>query len=229
MRRSEVHGTVVVGPPGPPAIRGAVRLIAAGPALAVVARWRAELAILERRSPGSDAVVTLADCVKELTAAIHAGHDLLIPAGKGTGYALNQAPGTDTARSATREGRKLIYSVRSGDTLWDIARRHDVELDHLAQWNSLSPRDPLRVGQRLSIWQTADRADDNLDAPRPASTTKRIKYVVRKGDSLARISQRFNVKISELRDWNSLRTNDYLQPGQKLTLYIAVTTLTENI
>jgi membrane-bound lytic murein transglycosylase D len=53
--------------------------------------------------------------------------------------------------------------------------------------------------------------------------------VVRKGDSLARISQRFNVKISELRDWNSLRTSDYLQPGQKLTLYIAVTTLTENI
>jgi membrane-bound lytic murein transglycosylase D len=116
--------------------------------------------------------------------------------------------------------------VRSGDTLWDIARRHDVELDHLAQWNSLSPRDPLRVGQRLSIWQAAD---DDLNAEHPANTTKRIKYVVRKGDSLARISQRFNVKISELRDWNSLRTNDYLQPGQKLTLYIAVTTLTENI
>jgi membrane-bound lytic murein transglycosylase D len=162
--------------------------------------------------------------------AIHAGHDLLIPAGKGgTGYALNPGPGGDTARGTAREGRKLVYSVRSGDTLWDIARRHDVELDHLAQWNSLSPRDPLRVGQRLSIWQTADRADDNLDAPHPANTTKRIKYVVRKGDSLARISQRFNVKISELRDWNSLRANDYLQPGQKLTLYIAVTTLTENI
>jgi membrane-bound lytic murein transglycosylase D len=159
--------------------------------------------------------------------AIRAGHDLLIPTTKGgAGYALNQATGGDTTRGAARAGRKLIYSVRSGDTLWDIARRHDVELDHLAQWNSLSPRDPLRVGQRLSIWQAAD---DDLNAEHPANTTKRIKYVVRKGDSLARISQRFNVKISELRDWNSLRTNDYLQPGQKLTLYIAVTTLTENI
>jgi membrane-bound lytic murein transglycosylase D len=53
--------------------------------------------------------------------------------------------------------------------------------------------------------------------------------VVRKGDSLARISQRFNVKVSELRDWNSLRNNEYLRPGQRLTLFVDVINQTENI
>lgn len=54
------------------------RLIAADAALTLVERWRTELAVLRRRSPTSDAVRTLADCVDELSAAITAGHELTI-------------------------------------------------------------------------------------------------------------------------------------------------------
>ena len=54
------------------------RLIAADAALTLVERWRSELAVLRRRSPTSDAVSTLADCVDELSAAITAGHELTI-------------------------------------------------------------------------------------------------------------------------------------------------------
>jgi hypothetical protein len=54
------------------------RLIAADAALTLVERWRTELGVLQRRSPTSDAVKTLADCLQELTAAITAGHDMTI-------------------------------------------------------------------------------------------------------------------------------------------------------
>ena len=54
------------------------RLIAADAALTLVEHWRTELAVLRRRSPTSDAVRTLADCVDELSAAITAGHELTI-------------------------------------------------------------------------------------------------------------------------------------------------------
>lgn len=162
---------------------------------------------------------------------IRAGHALLIPA---SARSLSvSAPGLDargqTAQTGPRTGGKFVYAVRSGDTLWNIARRHDVELKHLAQWNGISPRDPLRIGQRLTIWRDSGAAAGLNAQPPLGNTTQRINYVVRKGDSLARISQRFNVKVSELRDWNSLRKNQHLQPGQKLTLYIDVIHQTENI
>ncbi|MCZ6458665.1 MAG: LysM domain-containing protein, partial [Gammaproteobacteria bacterium] len=45
---------------------------------------------------------------------------------------------------------------------------------------------------------------------------------VRKGDSLAKIAQKFNVDIGEIAAWNRLNTRDYLQPGQSLMLYVNV-------
>jgi membrane-bound lytic murein transglycosylase D len=50
-----------------------------------------------------------------------------------------------------------------------------------------------------------------------------VKYRVRKGDSLARIAQKFSVSISKLRSWNDLPKDKHLQPGQQLTLYVDIT------
>jgi len=86
----------------------------------------------------------------------------------------------------------------------------------------MATRDVLKPGQKLVIWHSGGSIG-NL------ATTQRINYIVRNGDSLSRISQRFNVKISELRRWNSLQKNKYLQPGQRLTLYVDVTQQAENI
>ncbi|HED16746.1 MAG TPA: LysM domain-containing protein, partial [Gammaproteobacteria bacterium] len=52
---------------------------------------------------------------------------------------------------------------------------------------------------------------------------RRIRYVVRRGDSLARIAQRFRVSISQLVKWNKLNPKRYLKPGQRLTMYVDVT------
>ena len=46
---------------------------------------------------------------------------------------------------------------------------------------------------------------------------------MRRGDSLARISQKFKVSINQLKDWNQLDTKKYLQPGQRLVMYVDVT------
>ena len=49
------------------------RLIVADAAITLVERWKSKLAVLRRRSPASEAVKTLADCVQELVDAISAG------------------------------------------------------------------------------------------------------------------------------------------------------------
>ena len=54
---------------------GSPTLIIAGPALALVRQWEAELTVLHRRSPSSDAAMTLTTCLRELVEAIKAGRD----------------------------------------------------------------------------------------------------------------------------------------------------------
>ena len=58
----------------------------------------------------------------------------------------------DVARIADAAGR---YTVRSGDSLWTIARRFGVSVTSLLQWNALPTRHVLRPGQ--SLWIVAPR------------------------------------------------------------------------
>jgi membrane-bound lytic murein transglycosylase D len=114
-----------------------------------------------------------------------------------------------------RKGHQITHTVRSGDTLWDIARKYNTSTRQLAKWNGMAPKDMLHPGKKLVVW--VDANSDKVD-----SVTRRVTYTVRRGDSLARIANRFNVKVSQLRKWNNLEGQKYLQPGQKLTVIVDV-------
>ena len=82
----------------------------------------------------------------------------------------------------------------------------------------------LKLGQRLVIWSKSRNLASRQFVSLPHSVTQQqVHYRVRKGDSLARIAQKFSVTVSKLRRWNSLKKGKYLQPGQRLTLYVDVT------
>jgi len=81
----------------------------------------------------------------------------------------------------------------------------------------MAPGDPLKAGQTLVIWSKKAQ-------PNKREVIRKVNYRVRNGDSLARISQKFGVRVSDIRRWNSKQTRSkYLQPGQRLTLYVDVT------
>ncbi|MGD8311605.1 MAG: LysM peptidoglycan-binding domain-containing protein [Gammaproteobacteria bacterium] len=103
--------------------------------------------------------------------------------------------------------RKLTHEVRNGDSLWAIARRYQVTVDQVALWNKLNGKALIKPGQELVIWKGAKPAEP-------------VTYTVRKGDSLYRISRKFNVSVLQLRKWNDLPEGRYLQPGQNLKLYV---------
>jgi len=52
-------------------------------------------------------------------------------------------------------------------------------------------------------------------------------YTVKSGDSLSRIANHYNVRIEDLHRWNAIK-GKYLQPGQRLKLYINVTEQADN-
>ncbi len=83
----------------------------------------------------------------------------------------------------------------------------------------MAPGDMLHPGKSLVVW---------LEGKSANGVTKQLTYTVRNGDSLSRIANKFNVKVADISKWNSLNTKRYLQPGQKLKLYVDVTRLSSS-
>jgi membrane-bound lytic murein transglycosylase D len=156
---------------------------------------------------------------------IRAGKYLLIPVSSQSyeHYVYSAEQRKASVQNRQRKGSKRHYVVKPGDSLWKIARNHNVSYKKLAKWNGMAPGDPLKTDQMLVIWvdqtQTAELSPVDLQ---PTGTQSSLHYKVRRGDSLSRIAQRFNVSVSDLKRWNTL-SGKYLQPGQRLKLYVDVT------
>jgi membrane-bound lytic murein transglycosylase D len=152
---------------------------------------------------------------------IRAGKHLMVPVASqaGDSYKLSAAQRLSRKQNSTRDGYKTRHVVRNGDTLWELSREYQVGVRSLASWNGMAPGDPLRVGQTLVVW-TGKLSAEHLH---PGSQVRPVHYTVRKGDSLSRIANRFNVNVTDVRRWNTLPQGENLRPGQHIKLYVDVT------
>jgi membrane-bound lytic murein transglycosylase D len=112
--------------------------------------------------------------------------------------------------------RSTSYRVKGGDSLWTIARRHDVTVAQITQWNGLKKGAVIKPGQNLVIRKGAASTS-------AGKQVRTVRYTVRKGDSLFLISRKFNVSVADLRSWNGLSGKKYIQPGQNLKVRVDVT------
>ncbi|MFH4467410.1 lytic transglycosylase [Vibrio diabolicus] len=146
---------------------------------------------------------------------IRIGQYLLIPTSTkdDAKYALTAQNRLSKTQSRARGQLKLTHVVQSGESLWSIARENKVSYKSLAKWNGMGPKDPLRVGQKLVIWKDSDKG----------AVIRTVFYNVRSGDTISGIASKFKVKTNDIVKWNSLHKKKYLQPGQKLKLYVDVT------
>jgi len=126
------------------------------------------------------------------------------------------------------EGQDVIrYRVRTGDYLGKIANKYGVSVSSIKRWNGLKNNN-LRVGQRLKIYprkpitssskSTKKVASKNTKKPLPKG--KYTTYVVKKGDSLWLISQKYpKVSANQIKEWNNIWSTRNLKPGTKLKIY----------
>ncbi|WP_039988929.1 LysM peptidoglycan-binding domain-containing protein [Paraglaciecola arctica] len=151
---------------------------------------------------------------------IIAGEHLVIPVALKSldSYSLSQDQRLAKTQSKKSGSYKLKHLVKSGDTFWDLSREYKVNLRKLAKWNGMAPTDMLRPGKTLVIW-----VENVTKGQREDAVMRSLTYTVRNGDSLARIAGKFNVKVSDLQKWNQSKLKKYLQPGQKLKIFVDVT------
>lgn len=107
------------------------------------------------------------------------------------------------------------YTVRRGDNLSSIARRHKVPMALVKDMNTLSGSF-LRIGQVLNI-PKPNTAAANYLAQQSSTSNRTILYKVRAGDSLSKIAAQQKVSVAQLKRWNNLSSNA-LKIGQTLSI-----------
>ena len=104
------------------------------------------------------------------------------------------------------EDNPNIYTVKSGDSLYSIARNFNTAVDQIKSLNNLTSNN-LSIGQRLLITSIES------SSPTPTNNT----YTVKSGDSLYSIARNFNTTVNQIKSLNNLTSNN-LSIGQKLLI-----------
>jgi len=155
---------------------------------------------------------------------IREGKYLLIPVASknSSSYALSSSQRLKTIKNTKRgsNSTRVNHIVQDGESFWEISRKYKVDMHKLAKWNGMAVRDPLKKGQKLVVWTTGKPSSKK--SHNPHNTVKSINYTVRNGDSLSTIASKYRVDIKDLHRWNTIK-GKYIQPGQRLKLYIDVT------
>jgi len=138
---------------------------------------------------------------------------------------------------------KIVYTVKKGDYLGKIAEKHRVSVNDIRQWNKLK-QNTVYVGQKIVIHtkqpvsapKTAVAQTTSVpagktggsSAPTTRSSTStaksqsdsgslKIYHEVKPGDNLHRIAERYDVSVSDIREWNKL-SSTVINVGQKLVI-----------
>lgn len=118
--------------------------------------------------------------------------------------------------------QRVVYKVKSGDTLGEIAEWFHTRASKIRSWNNLSYRSYIYPNQNLVIY-----VPQSFDASAIATTAAsqpddenyiRHHYTVRKGDTIYSISRKFSVNISDVLAWNDKSTSR-IYPGQTLSIW----------
>jgi len=108
---------------------------------------------------------------------------------------------------------KDYYEVQKGDNLFTIAKKFNVTIEELKSWNSLNDTN-IQLGSKLTLNQKPTETT-TIDTANTAS--KKLEYVVLKGDNLGAIARKYQVSVADLKLWNQLE-NNALKVGQTLLI-----------
>lgn len=124
------------------------------------------------------------------------------------------------------------YTVKSGDTVYSIAWRYELDPEAFAAWNNLNSSRLIKPGQRLHTRKPWNFDSTRKKPPRSANSTQSAKVEqpvakvysnekwvkAEKGDSLYALSRRYGVSIERLAQLNQLKKPYVIQPGQTIFL-----------
>ena len=104
---------------------------------------------------------------------------------------------------------KIIYTVKSGDTLSKIANKYGVTVSHIAEMNNITNVNLIYPGQKLRIMASACSNSNTT-----GNSNTGVTYVVKKGDTLWGIARKFGVTVDYLANKNDIQNRNLIRIGQ---------------
>jgi membrane-bound lytic murein transglycosylase D len=140
----------------------------------------------------------------KISANMPSGESRLAESSRGKGSKSTPAPVED-------DGERIVYKVKSGDTISGIADAFGVPAWKIRSWNGTT--NMIRAGQKLVIYKNAPVSKAGSTNTKTGGEMNR--YTVRTNDSLYDIARRHNMSVEDLKRINNLKSNN-IQPGQVL-------------
>jgi len=109
------------------------------------------------------------------------------------------------------------YVVQKGDNLGLIAKKQDVTVAQIQEWNDLKDTN-VQLGAKLLILKESNKQSNDEVVASAKKSTRNSHYLVQKGDSLFKIAQKYpGITVSDIKKWNGISGNE-LKPGMKLKI-----------
>lgn len=117
-------------------------------------------------------------------------------------------------------GAETVHVVQSGETMYGIARKYNVQADEVTRLNKLGDSSKLKAGQKLLIPETVVKKDIS-----PSWTLETL--TVEKGDTLFGLAKKYAMSVDELRKINGLSKSSTLKYGQKIKVQVPLAVAVE--
>ena len=100
----------------------------------------------------------------------------------------------------------IEYTVKSGDTLSAIAKKYNTTYQKIAKDNNIENPNLIYPNQKLKIYTNVSQE------------TKEIIYIVKSGDTLSEIAQKYNTTYQKIAKDNNISNPNLIYPNQKLVI-----------
>ncbi|MCK5876608.1 MAG: LysM peptidoglycan-binding domain-containing protein, partial [Candidatus Marithrix sp.] len=110
-----------------------------------------------------------------------------------------------------------IHTIVSGDTAYNIARKYGITVKNLTDWNNLEHPFILSIGQELQVSPSATMMPSTGSFQKVGSLSS-TEYMVKKGDNIEIIAQKFGISPATLATWNNFKVPYNIFPGMMLKL-----------
>lgn len=119
-----------------------------------------------------------------------------------------------------------VHTVRQGETLWSISQYYQIPMSKIQAYNRLRRKNLLQIGQKLMLpvpadWSPPKRSSKTVLAKKDLEKIpgKTYVHVVKAGETLWQISQKYNVSLKKIRSWNRrVLSRKYLKIGAEIVL-----------
>lgn len=131
------------------------------------------------------------------------------------------------------------HVVRKGETLSDIAKKYGTSIDILKTYNKLNGN-RIRINQDILLpvprnkkYYDLTTSVASVSEKKKARSSvdlkgyKKITYLVKAGDTLGQIAEQFHTQANKIREWNGMYYGQYIYPDQKLDIWVAESSLSE--